>query len=100
MTPISDDITPVCEQPPRARKKSDRRQPASCPRDLRKSPIPQILLQKKSTARGREATVELLWQQIAAAWDRNIGASAGTSVPSGCELPHCHHASSLGPYRG
>jgi hypothetical protein len=96
MGPKSDDITPVCEPPRRAQKKTDRPNPTYFTASSRKSCKPQIYNEKVLTTRGLKVSGEPLWDQIAAGSRCVLWASDATALPSGCELPHCHHALSLG----
>jgi hypothetical protein len=100
MTPISDDITPVCEQFPRAWRKSQSGPPTDMPPASTNPPNKLILRENFPTRVNVKAPERLLSQQIPADSDCIQRASVAASLPSGCELPHCHHASSLGPYRG
>jgi len=100
MAPISVDITPVCEQPREAWNESARCRLKSLLSSLGKADNRQILQQKEFSARVMEAPGGRLCQPIAVGWDNNLRTFAATFLPSGCELPHCHHASSLGPYGG
>src|SRR4051794_26052540 len=96
----SDDITPDCEQPPATRKENDGRQGSPVPAISIKSYKLFSLLQKSLKRAIIEAPRALLWQRIAAALDCIQRVAAAAQMPSGCELPHCHHASSLGRYSG
>jgi hypothetical protein len=62
----SDDITPVCEPPWRARKKTDRPNPTTFTVSSRKIGKPQINNEKVLATRGLRASGEPLWRQIAA----------------------------------
>ena len=92
----SDDITPVCEPPWRARKKTDHLHPTYFTVSSRKISKPQIYKEKVLATRDLRAFGEPLRHPIAAGSRCVLWATDATTLPSGCELPHCHHALSLG----
>jgi hypothetical protein len=96
MGPKSDDITPVCEPPRRGRKKTDRPNRTFLTASSRKSRKPKKYKEKGRRTKALKASGEPLWHQIAAGSRCVLWASDATALPSGCELPHCHHALSLG----
>ena len=96
MGPESSDITPVCQQSARTRERPSRSNLTNVARDSGEWRKIQLLKEKAFEGAATQKARELLWRQIVADLDCNPRAAAATFLPRGCELPHCHHASSLG----